>query len=195
MTWTRTPLYTISGDFGGKYIPSNFKTEILASAITTSIIIDTGNEEDNIKIIFDIEPTTEEKTILDGLVSLHNSVKKIIYSGMINNILNVQIKDSSYKRICTFIYQGPNSIGAISKIVMISNKSNAITNYTVLIEDITNNLTIAENTFSNDLEEIKEFTPINNIPTDQSIIEIFVKKSGGSGNTYVDIESITFYLL
>jgi len=69
-----------------------------------------------------------------------------------------------------------------------------ITKYQILIEDITNNVIIKEKEFTNTTSSILEMELTENIPTEGSIIEISIKKTGGETTDEVHTNSIVFYL-
>jgi hypothetical protein len=100
---------------------------------------------------------------------------------------------TTYTRIGTFVYTGTTNMKTISSISAVAYMDTAVTSYSIKIINRTNNITIVENTFNNTSESIINFTPIANIPTGQVIIEILIKKTGGTGSLKAYCDSITFY--
>lgn len=191
-----TETYSITSDFTNTTVVeiSQLKKEILAESGITTTLTRIDNTGDQVDIVFDSAISGGEKTILDNLVANYLNIIEVpvTYTTILNNVISTSVKTTTPKRVCTFIYEGSNSIGSIGKIVAIAYKSSTITDYTIKITDKTNNLTIAEETFTNDNEDAIEFASISNVPTTRAKIEISMK---GSGNQKVYIESITFYLL
>ena len=190
-------IYTksITSDFSDNFNSDNLKGEIDTQGFTPNLLR-VDRLGDTITMIFDAELSAGEQTTLnDTLVPGHSSNVPIVYTNTINNVLrNNEIKDTTYKRACTFIYEGSDFINPIIKIVGIGHMDSGVTSYSIVVEDHTNNIILAENTFTNTVEELIELTPISNIPTEKSKIEVSVKKTGGSKNKKAYVESITFYL-
>jgi len=186
---------SIATDFGGNFRSDNLVSEINAQSFTPNLLrVDrTG---DVVNMVFDASLSGGEETILNNtVIPNHSAVVPVFYKGTINNVLrNNQINSSTYKRVSSFIYEGSNTIYTISKILSVGYMDSGVTSYSILIEDITHNNVISENTFTNTTEQILALTPINNIPTTQSKIEISVKKIGGNNSKYANVESVTFYL-
>lgn len=192
MTHTKTK--SITSDFSNNFNSTNLKKEIENSNMTPNLIrIDRLG--DSIDIIFDTELTGGDETTLNSIISGHDITVPVRYTNTINNILRQnEINDTSYKRACTFIYEGSDYINSIVKIGAIAYKSSTIDSYTILVEDKTHNTVIAESTFTNEDELMVDLTPITNIPTTRSKIEVFIKKTGGSKSQKAYVESVTFYL-
>lgn len=196
MTWTRTPYYTISGDFGGNYNPAKFKNEIAASSIVTATVLDTGFVGDDIYITFDVEPTGGEKTTLDGLIGSHDSSIEPVYDNIISlTPKESDIIDTDYKRQKMWIFEGSKKAGNIEKIMAIGHMDAGVTNFSIEVFDSTNALQIAEATFTDTTPDSElDLGTISNVPTGRAKIEINVKKTGGTDDDKAHLEDISFYL-
>ena len=185
---------SITNDFGGNFNSTNLKNEIESNGIARNLLrIDRIG--DVVKCVFDGSLTTSEETTLTTSVTNHDTSVDPTYSNTINNVLrDNEYKDKSYKRCCTFIYEGTSKIQPITKINAIGYMDEDVDSYSILVEDKTNGNIIAENTFTNTEETDIELTPINNIPTTKSRIEVSIKKTGGKNKDVAYVESITFYL-
>lgn len=185
---------SITTDFGGNFNSTNLKNDIVSQGLTPNLLrIDRLG--DSIDIVFDGALSAGEVTLLgSNIIANHSSVAIQKYTAVINNIPKiVQSKNSNYTRICTFRYEGSNYIDDIKKIVAISYMDDDATDYSILIEDKTNDLIIAETTFTNTSEESVVLTPINNVPTSTAKIEVYIKINGDKKH-YVYVESVIFYL-
>ena len=182
---------SITSDFGDNFNSTDLKKEIEKSNIGANIIrIDRLG--DSVDII--VDASINEST-LNTVITGHTSAQGARFSNTINNILRKnEIKDTTYKRACAFVYEGSEFIGNIVKINIIGYKDDGVTSYSVLVEDNTNNMVISETTFTNDEEEVLSLTPISNIPTGRAKIEVFIKKTGGKSNDKAHVETVTFYI-
>lgn len=97
-------------------------------------------------------------------------------------------KNAVYTSMARYAYQGSIKEGDITKITCIAYKDSGITNYSVRLFDSTHNKVLAENTFTNNTEEIIELTPISNIPDKPAILDLQIKKTGGTNiqKVYID---------
>jgi len=188
-----TENYNISTDFSNNFNQTNFHTEIAASSLSSKFQYIERIDSD-IVVHFTESLSESEKTILDTLVTNHDSTTNTIYNSLINiNLNNNKINSTVFERVASFNYEGSLKVGPIQNLLFSSYADSGITNYTVRIFDKTNNLVIEESNFTNTSEDINELTPINNIPETRATIEVLIKKTGGPSNKYVHVNSITFY--
>lgn len=186
--------YTISSDFGGDI--NNLNMSQLHKAIAddagiTPVFDGISMEGDNVDIIFTTALSGAEQTTLNGLISGHTPVVKPTYSRKHDIIPKKSFtKNTTYDRIVIFEYPGSAYGSAIINIICISHMDSNCTSYDIKILDKTNNLVIAENNFTNTTEAKNILTPVNNIPTDESIIEIYVRKVGGVKEDKIYVQSL-----
>ena len=132
-----------------------------------------------------------EQTTLNGLISGHSPVVKPTYSRKHDLIPKKSfIKNTTYERIVVFEYPGSNYGSPIINVTCISYMDSNCTSYDIKILDKTNNLVIVENNFTNTTEVKNTLTPISNIPTDEAIIEIYVRKVGGVKKDKIHVQSL-----
>ena len=191
------PEYTytksITTDFGGNFDSSNLKDEVVNGIAATLLRVDTLG--DAVYIVFDAELTSgEEDTLTNTVIQNHSPSVAEVYTIAINNIINKQSTKSSYQRICTFVYEGSILIGSIKQISGIAYIDSNATDYTILVEDVTNDQTLAEQTYTNKFEDMIELSTITNVPTGKSKIEVSVKRTSSKNNAKVYVESLTFYI-
>lgn len=148
---------------------------------------------DAIEIIFVEELDSEQKSTLTNLVTNWDNNTQITYTQIVPIYLKANgINNTTYKRYGVYGYLGSKILGEIKKINIVSYMDNA-TNYSVKIYDITNFKIIGETTFSNKSEMIMDMGQLNNIPQTPAVIEIQIKKTGGTVNDKVYSEIIMFY--
>jgi len=187
--------YSVTSDFGGniniKQLGDTIASESGITINLTGILID----GDNVDIIFDAALSAGEHTTLDGIISSHDSNEiKGKYIFYIITPKKDSIKTSSYTNTVLFKYDGSNNVGTINYIEIIAYMDSGITSYSARVYDKTNNQVIAEATgLTNTVEAINDLGTISNVPTDQAIFELQMKRVGGSGNKNVYIESISIY--
>jgi hypothetical protein len=99
-----------------------------------------------------------------------------------------------YMRVYTYIY-AVTSGTVLTNIKVLSNKDPAITSYDVKVTDITHNNILLTKNLTNTVEQVNDLGVLTNIPTTESIIEVCVKKNGGTKKDYVHVETIMFYFV
>lgn len=184
---------SITTDFGGSINTTYLQNEIIAETSITSTLKRIDRVGDAIYIVFDTELSGAEQTLLTTVISNHNSSVVESYSIVSNiSLKDYEIKTNTYKRFGTFVYPGKNNTQNIIKICAVAFIDLNQTSFSIRIDDKTNDLTIAENTFTNTTETLLDLGTISNVPDEQAIIEVCVKKDGvGGGKGYLD--SVTFY--
>ena len=108
-------------------------------------------------------------------------------------IKNDSTKNDKYTFSCKFVYPGTSNSGNISKIIATANKDSGADSYEILIMDKTNGNVIAEMSYTNNDEKEVDLGTLNNIPVNQSQIDIDIKRTGGSKKNRVYISSITLF--
>lgn len=88
---------------------------------------------------------------------------------------------TSYSVIMSLTVPG-ELMNNIQNIKVLSKKDGSVTSYDVRIYDVTNNLVIAENNFTNSNYSINNIGTLNNLPTNEAVLEIQAKRNGGNGN-------------
>jgi hypothetical protein len=171
----------------------HLQNEIANSSIANTISHIT-RVDDNVDIVFDTQLSASEKTTLDGLVSGHNPANFISYY-IVGQVIprNSEFTQTDYKRAGTFEYSGTSTSSEITRISAVSYQDSGVTNYSIRIYDEKNNKEIAIGTFTNETEDICVLDSISNLPTESSIFEVQVKKTGGNGKMKVHVDTVTFY--
>ncbi len=192
---TTTYTRSLASDFGGSFKHSQFHREIVDEAGITPILDGINVSGDVIDIIFDSSLSVGEQTTLDTLISNHvpsTNKEKVIFFSFVPPSRNTNL--SVYHRIATFKYNGSDNIGPIDYIEILGCSDADVTSYDVRVVNALTMDTIAEKTgISNTVSTITDLGTISNIPTDESIFEVYVKKVGGSETSNVHIEEITVY--
>lgn len=167
--------YSLSGDFSNGLRNDQLHFEIVSNIIITKTLEAINTHDDDVNIVFSSILTTSEKTELDNIISNHNPLPIVQFSPLtrIFSFIPLSIVSISYQTISTFLYNGVINEGAISKFILYAKGQN----YNIRIRDDTNNLTIAEETFTNTSFSIIELTNISNLPIGQALFEIQVKKN------------------
>ena len=171
---------------------------ILNNLITTDInvqLISTNPYGDAIEITFDGTLSGEDAVKLHNIVTNWDNNTVIKYDKVINTSLSSMngIVNTLYKRCGVYGYDGITTVGRIKKITIVGYKDSGVTNYSVRIFDVTNSETIVEATFDNETENVLDMGILNNIPNDSAIIEIQIKKSGGTNAQKSYVSNITFF--
>ena len=168
---------------------------LIATEITTPLI-STNPYGDAIEITFDGILNNEDSVKLYNIVTGWDSNIITKYDKVINTSLSSinGIINTSYKRFGVYGYDGITTVGRIKKITIVGYKDNGVTNYSVRVFDVTNSKTIVETIFNNDVEDMLDMGMIENIPNDSAIIEIQIKKNGGTNSQKVYVSNITFFV-
>ena len=190
---TTTYNKSVTTDFSGS-TPNldKFHSEIVGGISGLQGITMTG---DSVDIIFDAALSEGEQTTLNNLIAAHDN---IIVKNKINFYTiypkNSSVKALSYITSAVFKYGGSDNIGIIDYIEILAYKDSNITSYSARIYSKTSGLVIAEKTgITNDTDAIVDLGTISNIPVQQEIFELQIKKTGGNGNNNVYIDSIIIY--
>ena len=186
---------SLASDFGNSITPHQLHQEIEDSSITSQILHVTILG-DSVDIVFDSSLSAGDQTTLDALVAAHTVSSQAVYSNIVKfTPRSPDVKQSSYKREDTLIYEGKSTFKNIVKISAVSYMNEGVTSYTIKVYDKTHNQTVAESTFTNTTEDVVDLTPIQNVPTEKSVLELLVKKTGGNNKKRAYVDSVTMYLL
>ena len=170
---------------------------ILNTSIASNIsspLSNTNPYSDAIEVNFTNPISNADAITLNNLVATwdNNVISKYDKIVGIPLSANAGINNTTYQRYGIYGYDGSTTIGKIQKITIIGYKDTNVTNYSVKIFDLTNSLTIAEVTFTNTSENIVNMGTLSNIPDNPAIIEIQVKKTGGTTLQKAYVSSVTF---
>lgn len=187
-----TEVYSKSTDFGGQLNTSQLQDEINADAGITTTLSYIETVDDTVNVVFASTISAGEKTTLDGLVSTHtpDNTPVIVSQSTISPKADA-FKASSYMRAATHAFQ-PSEL-TLEYIKVVSYMDSSATSYDVRIRDIVNNLDIASANFTNTSEQINDLGAISNIPATETILEVDIRRNGGTGKSYAYLSSIDFY--
>lgn len=178
--------YSFSVDFSNNITFEKFITEINTSSISENLV-NIVREGDEVHINFDATLSAGDQITLNNLVSSHIPID----TDILENIINIDVRDKFdneyYERIAMFVYKGSYTLGDIKRISFVGYKDSKLDDYKMRIYDLTNANILAEETFTNDEEQINEITSFSNMPATESIIEIQCKRSNNrKKNYYID---------
>lgn len=184
---------SLSSDFGGHLSPTQLQKEINQSEnIDPTCIVVTSRNGDNVNIKFDEALTSQEETELDSIIASH------LPSSLNSRFFKVyptsnKTNHSTYYTMATTTYAGSNNIGSIDQIDIVSNMDPNLTSYQIRIIDHDSGNTIAsQSELTNiNLERIN-LGSISNIPTESTLLEIQMKKTGNN-NQYAHLKEIIIY--
>lgn len=138
---------------------------------------------------FDGNLSSPEKTVLDGIISVHIpdfTPTNFAYSKEII-FRRDNISNTTYRRVTKpFLFPGITSARAKFLGYMSSNA----TSYDVRILDKTNNTILSETNLTNTECTLQDLGILSNGSSDPWIIEIFVRRNGGPSKTKIYMESI-----
>lgn len=179
-----------STDFSSVLVNHQLAQAIEAESAITETLIRIDRDDDVVDIVFDVEPSSGNKTLIDGLIANHSNV---ITEEPDDQIIMIPKKDSyknkSYTQVVVYEYIGNNT----KRIVDISvcswiDKNNS--EYSIQIVDDTNDNIIGTSTFTNTNIMSNYIKPLTNIPTNKATISIHVI-SPNKDTVY--IESVNVY--
>ena len=152
----------------------------------------------NLRLYFSDTLTSGEQTTLDGILSAHTPSTTPVKNNYFNYYLN-QTKQviGSYQKFAAFKFEGTSSeaIQGVSAIEVLSSTEGS--DYDVRIVDVTNNNVICEITGlsgNDDLDVINDMGTLSNMPSNEAVFEVQVRKNGGGKNTNVTISQLTIYI-
>jgi hypothetical protein len=187
--------YTVSGTFSGDYDSSSFKTAIMNSAITRTII-DTGILGDSVQLIFDgVDVLSVSDTNILDILSTSSNPAPLIYSSVTQVMIKEnEINSEDFEIIGKFLYPGSNSASLIGKILVTGYCRNINESFIIIVLNKENGDEMAGQIFNNETEAVLDLGTIFNIPTTKSRIEILAQVSNKrSQRAYIENISV-FYL-
>jgi hypothetical protein len=175
-----------STDFSGSIKESQFHQEIIDSSISTDLK-GVHMRNDEIQIEFVSELTTQDQTELNNLISSHTPITVILRSNFFTITPKTNTKSSSYSVVSSFVYPGSKNIGLIDYIEVITKVEKKGTTYNARIVERETGLVIAEKTNLNNEEyEAADLGTISNVPKEESLLELQIKRTGSSKKIFID---------
>jgi len=136
------------------------------------------------------EGTDKTSAHLKGIdLQLSTNLTKRVY-GFAYPGDSVGSKLTDHEVVSKFIYRGSTDLGTITTIKAIVRKEAGATSGTIKIYDVTHAHTIAELTFTENIDTIKDLGSISNVSTTESIFEIQLKRTGGSSSDEIFCQAI-----
>lgn len=183
-------VYSNTDDFMNLFNDLALQVEINSSDIATNLS-EITQEGDVITIIFDNSLTSEEETILNGIISNHlkilssyvlDFIKRAYVEGNNRDTFTPsvnKISSESYTKVGTYKYEGTSSNKIMIKIAISSymeSRNNG--DYDIRLYDSTNNKILGEiKELENEKTELKTINNLSNLPSNDSIIEVQVRVS------------------
>lgn len=188
-TYTRS----LSSDFGGSVLLRQLHNEISNSSIVTSLDgINMTN--DTIDIVFDSSLTSSEETTLNSLISAHTPDTNPPRSQFFILTPKKQIKSTTYSLVTNFKFPGSGNIGPIDYIEIIAINDPSIKSFDArIVETSTGNVLCEKTGMTADVYTYYDLGTISNVPVNESILELHVKRNGGGRPHVVEIESLMIY--
>lgn len=137
---------------------------------------------DKIKIVFDSSLTSLQISILNAVISNHNSNPDVIGNKIMTLPISKKAHALTYFSLLQFEYPG-SKINNLTHIKFVGNLEKGVS-FTVRIYNITNHLELVSGTFTNTTENIIDLGSLNNIPYEDVILEVAcrVPDNNSSGN-------------
>lgn len=164
--------------------PDQLFLEIEADANITTTVSGVRSDSTDVEIIFETSISQSEKDALDIIIANH--VPTIETNKTLSIIPRVSsVKNTDYRRIATFAFPGSTYATANS----ISRMSSGITSYNIRIIDRKNGQVLLTTNLNNTSETRQELGVLSNLPEEESVFQVLVKRNGGS-NKQVYVENI-----
>ncbi len=114
----------------------------------------------------------------------------VMFSG--NGTPKFTTSSESYVSAGIFVFQGTTALGTPTNIKAIGSKDASPTAWDVRIFDLTNTLEIAELTGSSSTTpELVDLGTLSNLPTGIAMFEVQLKRTGGTGGSMVNVNSVS----
>jgi len=148
-----------------------------------------------------IDITFSEQLSSQDAVKLHNIITEWDSNTLIeyNKVNSITLStasgtvSTSYRRAGVYGYDGSSTVGKLKKITIVGYRDDGAVSYSVRVFDINNSETIAEATFNNNSDDVMDMGTLNNIPDESTVLEIQVKKTGGTIAHKAYISTMTFF--
>jgi hypothetical protein len=185
---------SLSTDFGGNINLSNLHNEIVAETGIVPVLNGVSQTGDDIEITFVTGLSGGELTLLNTVISNHNSI--VILPTILHETVQMKldnINTTSYKRMGTYLYDGTihNGINAIKAQCYMDS---GITSFDIRIYDSTNNQVIAEHNCTSTTQMICDYGTISNVPTNFAVLEFQAKRNGGTTSKKVYLDYAVVYI-
>lgn len=120
-------------------------------------------------------------------------IEKLLKNQTVKSTTIVQKKfDSNYEKAAAFTFPGKSS-AIVKKISLLSYMHPSGNSYDVRLYDISNNKIICTKNFSNKSCQINVLDNLQNLPNNESIVEVQCKFNGNGNNKYIYIDEITLF--
>lgn len=190
-----TYTYSISAVFSNNVDISGLQLEINENeSISDCLYIDTV--DDNIYLYFPLMLSDAEITILESIMAAHvpPPPSLTLLSAVVIPTNLDRTNNTTYTKFCTYTYLGTIRESPLKSIYVVGHMDSGVTDYSIRILDITNNLVIVEQTFTNTAESSLDLGVLSNIPVNQAILEMQIRKSGGNNSKRVYVNSLALYV-
>lgn len=172
-------IYNIS-DFSLGLIAGQLFNEIKSNVNISSNIINVFQQaNDDVDLTFESVLSGGELSTANNIIDFH--IPRSSRDIQLFTFQPVTIRSSTYESVFTFYFEGTNNGKDISEIKLMCKSTTNNQTYNIRLYDSTNNKVIKEETYSNNEFEDKILTVFSNIPKEESVIELQMKKNGGSG--------------
>jgi hypothetical protein len=151
--------------------------------------------DDGVKI-YAVTPTADGQVI----ISKHDTDAGVEYTNISNTLIKLPIRiinhehtsvlNVSYETVITFAYVA--DYGAIDSIEVVSWMGSGASSYDVRIYDDTNSQIISEITYTNTSITLNDMSPLANVPTENALIQVQIKRTGGLLNNAAYLNAIIF---
>lgn len=185
-----TEEYSLSTDFTSGLDSSKLEKQIRSSAITVNLL-GISSCDDVVQIEFESALEIDDKSLLNAMCAAH--VPDALHR---HEYIRLTIQGSTdldfYETIGTFTIND-KSHTLIDSISIMSRLDGSVTSYDVRVFDVTHNNILATANFNNASFQLNDMGTISNIPEEESLLEVQIKKNGGDGR--VHLSEITIYLI
>lgn len=191
---TDTYTKSIVTDFSNSFRLENFIKDI-KSNISSATIADIMTKGDVVRLVFSTALSTADDTMVQSLITAHDSTRIKPKEKFFT--VHPKIADSNVTEYCvvaTFPYNGSKKIGTIDFVTCIACMDPGVTSYDMRVFGTTAGTVLAEKTGNVNTEAgIIDLGTISNVPTTEDILEIHIKKIGGTEDDYVHIDDVAIY--
>lgn len=186
---------SLATNFSGNLKSAQFHKEILANvSIVSANLIGINKTADVIEILFDGVLSASDQTTLNGIIDLHSPDNSIPRNEHFTVTPKLKNEEDEYEVSKVFVYRGSTNIGAINYIDLVSYMDSSITSYSARVVDRNTGLVIAEKTgMTNTEEQVQDLGTISNVPTDKTLLELQIKRTGGNKKKYVYAYQLVVY--
>ena len=164
---------SLATDFGSVLDVEQLHYEIKDDSDITAVLDGITTVDDVVDIVFQQALDGGEQTQLDTLISSHVPAAKVDYTKrIVITPKKDQFNNTNYKRVAVINYEGSRKEGVIKRVTIDGHIDSGVTDYTVRLYDHKHNQVLAENTFTNTVEDEMVLGPLANIPTTKTRLEV-----------------------